>query len=123
MESRYSKLLKEQKLVIIAFERKYNHLVTQKIMRLETLVNDLTFNPDTDVTDRVLFPKKLTEYEQSTERKIKESFLEKKFEDLRSMFFEMKKDHADITLQLKGVIDEIKPIETETNSGQDQKNV
>ena len=98
MENRYSKLLKEQKLVIIAFERKYNHLVNQKIMRLETLVNDLTFKPDTDVTDRVLFPKKLTEYEQSTERKIRESFLEKKIEDLRSMFFEMKKDHADITL-------------------------
>ena len=41
VEERYAKILRDQKLVMTAFEKKYNHLILDKIVKLETLVNDL----------------------------------------------------------------------------------
>ena len=46
MEDRYSKLLRDQKLVMVANEKKYTHLIKEKILRLETLVNDLSMQKD-----------------------------------------------------------------------------
>ena len=46
MEDRYSKLLRDQKLVMVENEKKYIHLIKEKILRLETLVNDLSMQKD-----------------------------------------------------------------------------
>ena len=42
VEDIYAKILRDQKLVMTAFEKKYNHLILEKIVKLETLVNDLS---------------------------------------------------------------------------------
>ena len=51
-----------------------------------------------DQMDGGLFPRKLNDLEQSTERKIRETFLEKKIDDLRAMILKMRQDHDDVAV-------------------------
>lgn len=46
--------------------------------------------------DGGLFPRKIVDIEQNTERKIRDSLLEKKIDDLRAMFLKIQEDHTDV---------------------------
>ena len=70
------------------FEKKYNFLIMKKIDKLENAVNDLAFDQarmpkDLEYIDGGLFPKKVTAIEENTERKIRDSYLDQKVENLK----------------------------------------
>ena len=88
VEERYAKILRDQRLVMQTFEKKYNILVMKKIDKLEKIVNDLALDQarmpkDMEFMDGGLFPKKVTQIEESTERKIRDSYLDQKVENLK----------------------------------------
>lgn len=58
----------------------------EKITKLENMVNDLSLQKDSVYVDNGLFPNKITEMELNTERNIRDSFLEKKVDNLRASF-------------------------------------
>ena len=61
----------------------------EKITKLENMVNELSLQKDSVYNDNGLFPNKITEMELNTERNIRDSFLEKKVDDLRTSFLQM----------------------------------
>lgn len=110
IEDRYAKILRDQRLVMQTFEKKYTLQIMNKIEKLENIVNDVAYdqlkNPnDRDYTDNGLFPKNVTS-SGNAEKRINDTYRDQQIANLKQMVTQLKSEHGETSTKLREILGE-----------------